>query len=536
MKRTIFAVLTILLTQIFSAVAYSSISTGGPFSVHWNDESKRVRQGESFTLSVEIRVPEGHYLYAEETDIDFSSFEGLIVTDVHYPQTVRKRDPFFNRLVKAYDSDVHLKITGRVPDELSIGEREVVANVSFQGCSDKICFRPEMRVVTFLVDVIKQAPVAEKESGRQSSDALKSAKSQLSRLKSIHEDISAGRLAGGGIALTLLLVFLAGILTSLTPCVWPIIPTVLVFVGVHPHKKFLENMLLSFCLTLGISIVYSVLGLLAVGLGKNLGFLFQSRIFLAAVVLFFVAMSLSMFGLFEVRLPCRWHVKLHALGGDGYLGSFFAGMGLGLIASPCAGPVLMSMLGYVALQRDYLLGFAVLMLFSMGMGLLFIALGAGFGELTGKLRGGKWTVWIRRMLGVLILIPALFYGSALISGSCRIFHQAVPDVEWLTDVNVASALASRERRPMMVYFSAKWCPPCRKLDCLFWDEELARLTYRLVPLKIDTTVETPDIKAIMDRYGVIGMPSIIFTDPDGRIYADIDIADYGKDSIRSALI
>lgn len=88
----------------------------------------------------------------------------------------------------------------------------------------------------------------------------------------------------------------------------------------------------------------------------------------------------------------------------------------------------------------------------------------------------------------------------------------------------------------MVYFSAKWCPPCRKLDCLFWDEELARLTYRLVPLKIDTTVETPDIKAIMDRYGVIGMPSIIFTDPDGRIYADIDIADYGKDSIRSALI
>ncbi len=341
-----------------------------------------------------------------------------------------------------------------------------MANVSFRGCSDKICFRPEMRVVTFLVDVIKQAPVAEKGIGSQ-PDALKDSKSQLARLKIIREEIYAGRFMDGGIALTLLLVFLAGLLTSLTPCVWPVIPAGLVFVGVHPHKKFLENLLLSFCLTLGISIVYSALGLLAVGLGKNVGFLFQSRIFLAAVVVFFIAMSLSMFGLFEVRLPRRWHVKLHALGGEGYLGSFFAGMGLGLIASPCAGPVLISMLGYVALQRDYLLGFVILMLFSMGMGLLFIVLGAGFGELAGKLRGGKWTVWIRRTLGILILIPALFYGSALISGSCGIFRQAVPGVEWLADADVASALASRERRPMMVYFSAKWCPPCRKLDCLF---------------------------------------------------------------------
>ena len=88
----------------------------------------------------------------------------------------------------------------------------------------------------------------------------------------------------------------------------------------------------------------------------------------------------------------------------------------------------------------------------------------------------------------------------------------------------------------MVYFSAKWCPPCRKLDCLFWDEELTKLTYQLVPLKIDATVESQDIKAVMDRYGIIGMPSIIFTDPNGRIYSDINIADYSKASIRDALV
>ncbi len=94
MKKTIFAVLAIILAQIFSAAAHSSISIGGPFSVYWNDESRQVRQGESFTLSVEIRVPEGHYLYADETDIDFSSFEGLIVTDVKYPEPVKRGTHF----------------------------------------------------------------------------------------------------------------------------------------------------------------------------------------------------------------------------------------------------------------------------------------------------------------------------------------------------------------------------------------------------------------------------------------------------------
>ncbi len=76
----------------------------------------------------------------------------------------------------------------------------------------------------------------------------------------------------------------------------------------------------------------------------------------------------------------------------------------------------------------------------------------------------------------------------------------------------------------------------QKTGLSFWDEELAKLTYQLVPLKIDATVEDPDIKAVMDHYGIIGMPSIIFTDPDGRVYSDINIVDYSKDSIRDALV
>ncbi len=337
-----------------------------------------------------------------------------------------------------------------------------------------------------------------------------------------------------GLFTILILALFAGMLTSITPCVWPVIPAIMVFVGVHPHRRFVKNLILSSCLCLGLVLVYSLLGLLAVALGKNLGFLFQAKAFGVLVVLFFLAMSLSMFGLFEVRLPHKWHGLAHRLGGEGYLGAFLAGMGLGLIASPCSGPVIASLLGYVAMNRDYAKGFFMLVSYGVGLSIVLVFIGAGYGFFAGKIRGGKHLKWGKRVLGALLLIPAIFYAQSVFDlSSCE---SQRPKVEWITVESDALKFAKTESRPVMVEFTAEWCPPCKALEeGVFRMDDVVKLSYQLVPLKINATHESKELRELMDKYKIMGMPAVVFLAPDGTPYEDLKVLSNDKNSIMKSM-
>jgi len=538
-----FLLISTLLILIAFGTAKAAIPPSGPFQVAWNEGPVSLRQGGSFNFSITIRVPEGYYLYADDTDVDFVALEGLIISNIVYPEPVSHEDPYIGKMVDIYKGDVVIRILGMVPETLDIGEHELVAELHFKGCSPTICFRPEQRTISFLIDVKSAVAQEENTSGDRGAGnveaAQRSGKEDAVGFKDLLKITDFGLLLEKGIALTILIVFLAGVLTSLTPCVWPVIPAVLLFVGVHPHKKFWENVMLSAALVAGLSLVYSVLGIAAAALGKNFGFLFQQKWFLVVVVLFFVAMSLSMFGVFDLRLPMRWQRRMHELGGEGYRGSFLAGLGLGLVASPCAGPVLAALLGYVALQRSYAFGFLLLVVFSMGMGMLFIVLGACYSELAVKLRGGPWLVWIKRALGVALLFPAAFYMGSLFHWSGEPPRDEV-GVAWIESQRDAFIFAKKTNRPIMMEFTADWCPPCHTLnDKFFKREEIVRLSYRLVPLKIDATVETNVVRRLIGKYKVMGWPSVIFLDPSGKELKDLRVNSYDpgavEDSMREAV-
>lgn len=494
-------------------------------------------------MRVTIRAPEGYYLYADETEIDFASLEGLFVTDIRYPKSTPYADPYLGKEVEVYHGDVDITISGKVPVRLEPGRRELVALIRYRGCSPTICYMAMEREVPFIVDV---GPVlAEKEAlpatPRKGLDVVEDGGSRVTEargLKALLKIRDFKELLGRGLGLTLLIVFIAGILTSLTPCVWPVIPVVLLYIGVHPHKRFHENFALAALLVSGLVLVYSLLGIVAVALGKNLGFLFQQKIFLALVVVFFLAMSLSMFGAFDIKMPRRWHQRINKMGGEGYLGAFFTGMGIGLVASPCSGPVLAALLGHVALQGNYVTGFVLLVVFGIGMGLFVLLLGAGYGELAGKLHGGPWMVWIRRVLGVILLFPAAFYMGSLFrwSGEDLFSTGDEAKIEWVMGEEDALRFAQMNNRPIMMEFSAEWCPPCRRLDRDFFRRpEIVGLSYQLVPLRIDATFETKGARRLIEKYRVTGWPTVLFLDPTGKPYRDLRVGDYDPRAIERGM-
>lgn len=484
-----------------SGASHAALPRGDPFAVTWGEKALKVAPGQGFEVEIEIDVPKGFYLNDDKLDIDFVTLEGVHIDDIRFPE------PQVRKGKKVHAKDVTIRIVGNVPIGLDPGERGLTARLSYQGCTDEQCFRPRQREIVFALDVARGAVHTEVR--------------QREALRGLFETPDFSRILEHGLFWTILLVFVAGLITSLTPCVWPILPVTLVVIGVERQRSFLRNALLALSLVGGLVFIYAVLGTVATLIGRNLGFVFQQRWFVVLVVVFFAAMSLSLFGVFEVHVSKHWAHRLHRLGGEGFRGAFLSGLGLGLIASPCAGPVIVALLAYVALQGNYALGFLLLVVYGFGMGVIVLMLGAAYGTLANRLRGGPWMVWMKRALGVILLIPAAFYAGSLFDGGGISKKAAIerPTVSWIDNLDDGLRFAKVHGRPVMIDFYADWCLPCRRLDrTVFIRDDVVKMSQRLVPVRIDATRETAEIRSILDRYGVMGLPTFIFLSPDGKEY------------------
>ncbi len=537
MKR-IFTPIFVAVLFLVPLVSRAAISPNSPFGIIWDEEPVKVEAGRKFKVDITVRVPPDHYIYADRMDLDFVSLEGLRIDDIKFPKPGTRQDPFFGKTMEVYKNDVTIEITGHVPEDSEAGERELSARLSFQGCSSKLCLRPEEQELVFRVDVAaakEPAKPAHELAAEKEVVAAPEGGGLRAFLKS--HDFSA--IAKRGFAFSILIVFLAGILVSFTPCIWPIVPIVLLIIGVEAQRKWYKNIALAATFVAGLVIINAGMGLAAVATGKSLGFLFQSRIFLAVVVLFFVAMALSMFGLYEFQ-PLRFlHNDLRKLGGKGFRGALLMGLATGLIASPCASPVLAALLGYVGLKQDYALGFVLLVAFGLGMGLMFVVFGSAYGVFAEHFRTKRWSIWVRRALGVILLIPAVFYLRSLVRWD-GVFHPGLdtgkPRVEWVSSQEVGFKFAKQSNRPIMIEFYADWCPPCRALETSFFRrDEIIKMSYLMVPVRIDATTDTPEAKQAVSDYHVVGWPAFFFLSPDGKLYEDLTVISYDPGKLENSM-
>jgi thiol:disulfide interchange protein len=205
------------------------------------------------------------------------------------------------------------------------------------------------------------------------------------------------------------LIFVLGFLTSLTPCVYPVIPIVMGYIGTRSGDKKLKGFYLSIFFVLGLAFVYSILGVIAAMSGEMMGSSFQNPVVVIVISSIFIVMGLSLAGLFEIPVPASISSKVRSGGGKSeIIGALVMGGVAGIIAAPCVGPVLIALLTWISQTKDAVLGFFLTFTFSLGMGVIFLVLGTFSGVISAMPKGGKWMDHVKYFFSVLLIAGGIY--------------------------------------------------------------------------------------------------------------------------------
>jgi thiol:disulfide interchange protein DsbD len=379
----------------------------------------------------------------------------------------------------------------------------------------------------------------------------------------------------GSIWLTLFALFLGGLALNLTPCVYPLIPITISYFGGKGQRIRGQTIVHGLLYMFGLAVTNSLLGLSAALSGGMLGFALQQPVVLIFVAAVIVAMGLSFFGLWELRLPL-WLTKAASKGFAGFFGTFFMGLTLGIVAAPCIGPFILGLLVYIGQLGDPLLGLLYFFVLSIGLGLPLALLAIFSGAMVRLPKSGEWMLWIRRLMGWVLFFmaafmigpvlanPALksgllaavatgagihlgwldrtwgrhgisFYlkkaiGVAILCGAVlylAVSLKPVGKIEWIPYDQAILTKAGEEGKPVILEFFAEWCAPCRVMERdVFTDPEVVKLSKNFIAVRVDLT----NVKAFHDellrRYQIRGIPAAILINRNGAEERDLRIEGY----------
>ena len=210
------------------------------------------------------------------------------------------------------------------------------------------------------------------------------------------------------------LVFLGGVLTSLTPCIYPMIPITVSLVGGQSVGSLRRKRWHAFALTLtyvmGLALVYAGLGLFAGLSGTMFGAVSTNPWLYFSMANLLLLAALAMLDVIPIRLPQSWLQRAATAGSGGrFAGTFIMGAASGLVAAPCSAPVMIGVLTWVAATKSAGLGFLYLFVFSVGMSSLLIVVGVSAGALSALPRAGDWMLWVKRGFAAIMLGVAEYY-------------------------------------------------------------------------------------------------------------------------------
>jgi len=207
------------------------------------------------------------------------------------------------------------------------------------------------------------------------------------------------------------LLFAAGLVTSLNPCIYPMIPiTAGALAGVNAEGRTRRRTIgLTLTYVTGLALFYALLGMIAGLTGSlfgTIGASFWARLIIGNLLLVF---ALALLDVIPVRLPVRLMTWVGGLGGGSYPAVFLLGATSGLVAAPCGAPAFAAVLTWVATTRSGVLGFLYLFVFSLGMTALLVIVGLFSGAIAALPRAGAWMAWIKKAAGVVLLLMAEYY-------------------------------------------------------------------------------------------------------------------------------
>jgi len=406
---------------------------------------------------------------------------------------------------------------------------------------------------------------------------LPTVKGQISLAQSSGIGAPGSSLFQSGLLLTLVGVFFGGLALNLTPCVYPLIPITVSYFGGRGSEKAGFLALHSLFYLLGLAITNSTLGVVAALTGGLLGSVLQHPVVLIAVAAILLGLALSFFGLWELKLP-GFLTQAAARSYGGYGGSFFMGFTLGVVAAPCIGPFLLGLLTYVASTGNPYLGFILFFTLSLGLGIPLATLAFFSGKLDRLPRSGEWMIWVRKLLGWVLVAMAAYFIKPLFSshlagiillsavilaagahlgfidrttGTFRVFgwlkkgigtalilfatYQIVsavtigPGVAWQPYSKQLLEKAISMKKPVIIDFYADWCAPCRELEQItFHDPEIVQLAENdFVMIKVDLTRKgNPIDENLLQQFDVRGVPTVVFLDRHGRERNELRVVNF----------
>jgi thiol:disulfide interchange protein DsbD len=501
--------------------------------------------------AVEVRfaIAEGYYLYRDR--LSFSAEGNARLGQLALPAGIPHKDEFFGEM-PIYRGNVAI----RLPVQ---GEGRFDLKVVSQGCADAgVCYVPmESRATLQLAG----------------GGAALSAEPRLSLYAS---EMDIARLLQGNFALVLGGFLVLGLLLAFTPCMLPMIPILSGIIAGEGERLNKSRALgLSLIYVFSMALTYALAGIGAAYAGSLIAAYLQNVWVLGAFALIFVALALSMFGLYELRLPGFLHQRLNQSQGrlrGGRIASVAAmGVFSAVIVSPCVSAPLAGTLLQISRSGDVLLGGAALFTLAIGMGLPLIVVGVSEGALLPK--AGAWMLAVRSFFGVLLLavalwivtpfLPAtlesvawgaLFAGSALYLGVLRTRSWLLKGVGVIAVVagvallvsaftggngasrtawtRVASVAELDQRlsspgRPVMLDFYADWCVSCKEMEKLTLSDPRVRAELdRMLLLQADVTAANDADRALLKRFSLFGPPGIVFFDPQGREIPGLRVIGY----------
>lgn len=560
-------ILAILFLSFFSISVFANNNGEAQFSVI--TQPLTLHEGQIKSARITMTMPKGFHAFADQFKISNIEPNNFQVGQLKLNPEVEFFDKYSKKNRKGLFESGEIEIQIESPEKVTSNMEKLTFDLKYQICSDQVCFLPKTQKISIDINFTQM-----KEASTPSSMSMFSAgtiENQLSK----------------NFYLTFLFVFLAGILTSFTPCIFPMIPITLSILGNESHNKSRgQNVLRSIFYVLGIAVTYSSLGVIAALTGAIFGQALQNKWVVGSLVGLFVLMALSMWGAFELQVPAFIRNRFGTGKSKGYTGAFFMGMVAGIVASPCVGPVLVSILSFVSTTQSAILGFSLLFTYAIGLGLIFIAIGFSSNILKKLPRSGPWMEFIKFALGLMMICVALYYlkfvapmeywimvlGVTFLAISIwqgafhfqrkhpyrqalfvivfvasltltllAIFkHEYVSPVfnnkpeevtelqiKWIPYSESVLAQAKAENQPVILDFMAEWCAACLELEeKTYTHPEFIELSKQFKLVKIDATEDLPEVKQILEKYKIKGLPTVMFINKKGDILSELTFTQF----------
>ncbi len=366
-------------------------------------------------LLLKWHIAPGHYLYRDRFHIEATP---NVIDAIDYPQGTLKANT---------DSDHHEVYAHDiiVPVTLKAQASPVALTISYQGCSKAgYCYAPVTKAFQVPLDgaVTKITPTPGSPAMVITTQAVNPADAASAATSSslINDQNQVRSLFHLHHHLTVLFMFvILGVLLSFTPCVLPMIPILTSIIIGQQQTTMRRAFVLSLAYVFGMAVMYAFAGLLVAMVGSSLQLWLEQPVVIGFTSGLFVLLALSLFGVYELRLPTAWqnrftHLANHQRGGT-YLGVFAMGAISTLIVSPCVTAPLVGVLMYIAQTGDRLFGMTALFAMGFGMGIPLLLIGVSAGRCLPK--SGPWMEAIKKLFGIFMLGMAVWLLARVVSNS-----------------------------------------------------------------------------------------------------------------------